>query len=124
MIDRALIERWALAYLERYASSAENLRRVLLRRVRRRAGGDEAALRDAAAPIDALILRYREAGLVDDAVYAAARARSGMQRGQSLRRIAQGLRAKGVDADDTGCGPLTPISTNAARTRFRTSLGG
>src|SRR5947209_5947387 len=28
-----------------------------------------------------------------------------------------------VDADDTGCGPLTPISTNAARTRFRTSLG-
>src|SRR5579862_3968731 len=35
-IDAALIERWALHYLGRYASSAENLRRVLSRRARRR----------------------------------------------------------------------------------------
>ena len=42
-VDRALLEKWALAYLERYASSAENLRRVLQRRVWRRARGDGAA---------------------------------------------------------------------------------
>ena len=58
-------------------------------------------------------------GLVDDAVYAAARARSGMQRGQSLRRIAQGLRAKGVDADDTRAG--RSCSTTTARSQARGS---
>ena len=36
-IDAELLERWALGYLGRYASSAENLRRVLIRRARRRA---------------------------------------------------------------------------------------
>src|SRR5689334_9121690 len=34
-----LLDRWALHYLGRYASSAENLRRVLMRRVRRRFPG-------------------------------------------------------------------------------------
>jgi len=45
-IGSDLLERWALNYLGRYASSAENLRRVLLRRVRRRLPEDrEAAAR-------------------------------------------------------------------------------
>src|SRR3954463_9812432 len=40
-LDAALIENWALSYLGRFASSAENLRRVLRRRARPRvrAGG-------------------------------------------------------------------------------------
>jgi hypothetical protein len=54
-IDGALIERWALAYLGRFASSAENLRRVLLRRARRRLGEDREAASGAAALIDALV---------------------------------------------------------------------
>ena len=33
-VDLRLIEEWALAYLGRYTSSAENLRQVLLRRMR------------------------------------------------------------------------------------------
>jgi regulatory protein len=103
-IDRALLERWALAYLERYASSAANLRRVLERRVWRRATGDSGAdgeaLRTAGALIEALVARYRKTGLVDDAAYAAARARSGLARGRSLRAIAAGLGAKGVGATD------------------------
>src|SRR3954454_5000999 len=69
-IDPALIENWALSYLGRFASSAENLRRVLRRRGRRRAGTE--AARAADAPIDALIARYLAAGLLDDAAYAAA----------------------------------------------------
>src|SRR4029077_20507379 len=36
-IGTELLECWALGYLGRYASSAENLRRVLMRRVRRHA---------------------------------------------------------------------------------------
>ena len=54
-IDAALIERWALHYLGRYASSAENLRRVLLRRARRRLDDDREALAEARTLIDALV---------------------------------------------------------------------
>lgn len=103
-IDRTRIEKWALGYLERYASSAENLRQVLLRRMRRytRAdgGADEEAVRAAGAVIDALIARYRATGVVDDGVYAASRARVRLARGHSLRRIAAGLAAKGVGVAD------------------------
>jgi len=98
-IDAALIERWALAYLGRFASSAANLRRVLLRRVRRRLGEDREAAGQAAALVDKLVARYRETGLVDDAAYAAGRARSRLRRGQSLRTIRAGLADKGVAAE-------------------------
>jgi len=99
-IDPALIERWALAYLGRFASSAENLRRVLLRRVRKRLPDDRAAAQRAAEAIDALIVRYRASGLLDDAAYAAARARARLRRGQSLRTVRAALAAKGVAAAD------------------------
>jgi regulatory protein len=99
-IGVALLEKWALGYLERFASSAENLRRVLRRRVRRRVRNDEETVRMADGLIDALVIRYRESGLIDDAAYAAGRARARLARGQSLRRIAAGLIAKGVGAED------------------------
>jgi len=99
-IDAALIERWALHYLGRYANSAEGLRRVLLRRARRHLGEDRAALAGAAAAIDALVARYQASGLVDDAVYAGAQARARLRRGQSLRTIRAGLAARGIGAED------------------------
>lgn len=92
-----LLERWALHYLGRYASSAENLRRVLMRKARRRSPEEAAA---AAALIDALLTRYREAGLLDDAAYATARANSLHRRGESLRAMRARLAAKGVSAAD------------------------
>jgi regulatory protein len=102
-IDAALLEEWALSYLGRYASSADNLRRVLRRRVRRRFDTGErpdAAVAEADGLIDALILRYRAAALLDDAAYAAARARRDLVRGRSLRQIAAGLAAKGIARDE------------------------
>ena len=96
-IGSDLLERWALDYLGRYASSAENLRRVLTRRVRRRA--PEAVLA-AATLIDALVARYRESGLLDDAAYASARVQSLHRRGESMRAMRAGLAAKGVAAAD------------------------
>jgi len=99
-LEPAMLEKWALGYLERFASSAENLRRVLRRRVRRRVRGDDETLRAADGLIDALVIRYRDTGLIDDAAYAAGRARTRLARGQSLRRIAAGLMAKGVGAED------------------------
>src|SRR5436190_22835701 len=98
-IGPAALEKWALGYLERFASSAENLRRVLRRRVRRRTSDTEIVQR-AAALIDELVERYRKSGMIDDAAYAAARARGRLARGEPLRRIAAGLAAKGVAAED------------------------
>lgn len=92
-----LLEDWALQYLERYASSAENLRRVLLRRARRRAD-DAETLAAAAGLIDALVARYAAAGLIDDAAYAAGRAESLQRRGHSRQAIRARLRQKGVEA--------------------------
>jgi regulatory protein len=92
-IGTELLERWALGYLGRYASSAENLRRVLMRRVRRHA---PEAVQPARPLIEAILTRYREAGLLDDAAYAAARATSLHRRGGSLMVIRTRLMAKGV----------------------------
>jgi regulatory protein len=92
-IGPELLERWALGYLARYASSAENLRRVLHRRVRRHAPESAQEVR---AQIDAIVARYQESGLLDDAVYAASRVVSLHRRGDSLRAIRARLAAKGV----------------------------
>jgi regulatory protein len=96
-IGSDLLERWALHYLGRYASSAENLRRVLTRRARRRSPQAAPA---AAALIDALVARYRESGLLDDAAYATARVHSLHRRGESMRAMRARLAAKGVRAAD------------------------
>jgi regulatory protein len=109
-IDAAAIERWALDYLARYASSAQNLRLVLLRRARRRSR--EAA--EAAAPlIAALVARYREARLVDDDAYAIGRALSLNRRGEPRNRIRARLQAKGV-AGDAADRALAALAAEAA----------
>jgi regulatory protein len=94
-IGAELLDEWALDYLGRYASSAENLRRVLLRRVRRRFPENATEARPL---IDALVVRYRESGLLDDAAYAAARVHSLHRRGASLQAIRARLAGKGVAA--------------------------
>jgi regulatory protein len=95
-IGPEILERWAIAYLGRYASSAEKLRRVLIRRVRRRS--PEAA-QAAVAMIDALIVRYRDAGLLDDVAYAGGRVASLHRRGDSLKAIRARLAAEGLAAE-------------------------
>jgi regulatory protein len=95
-IGPELLERWALGYLGRFASSTENLRRVLSRRVRRRSLTSE-VVRELAPLIDALVERYRRSGLLDDAAYAVQRAQSLNRRGESAVRIRARLVAKGVE---------------------------
>jgi regulatory protein len=99
-IPPSLIEEWALSYLDRYATSAANLRQVLLRRARRRLGRGTQIGKEVSEAIDALIVRYRAARLLDDAAYAGGQVRRGLARGRSLRQIAAGLQAKGVGADE------------------------
>ena len=94
------LEKAALAYLERYASSTENLRRVLMRRVSRSAMLHGTDPQQGVDWIEDLILRYRRAGLLDDGRFAEARAASLHRQGKSSRAIRQTLSAKGVGADD------------------------
>ena len=90
----------ALRYLERYASSSENLRRVLARRVHTAARfHDDLDVETANGWIDDLIERYQNAGLLNDLAYAEARARSLMDRGVASRVIRMKLMEKGVDTD-------------------------
>jgi len=92
------LHRIALHYLERYASSTENLRRVLMRRVERSARAHGTDRSEGVAMVDALVTRLAAAGLLDDAAYARAKAESQARAGKGGRAIAQYLRAKGVDA--------------------------
>jgi regulatory protein len=89
----------ALAHLQRYSTSAANLRAVLMRRVWRaaQANGDDPA--EGAVMVDALIERYLRSGLLNDADYAAARATTLHRRGASSRGIRLRLAEKGVDGD-------------------------
>lgn len=98
-ISATYLENAALHYLERFASSAENLRRVLMRKVNRAAEfhGDDPA--QGAALVEALLARYRASGLLDDAAYAGAKSRSLHRRGSSGRAIRQSLAQKGVGAE-------------------------
>jgi regulatory protein len=112
-ITADLIEGWALHYLERFASSAENLRRVLLRRVRRRGVLDAERRREATALIDALVARYCAAGLLDDRAYAAGRAESLYRRGYSRQAIRARLAEKGVAAA-VAAEALAPLAEGGA----------
>src|SRR4051794_33887978 len=97
MLDARALENAALHYVERYASSAENLRRVLQRKLKRAVEDGRAKI--GADAVDALVERFRAAGLVDDAVYAEGRVASLARQGASRRAIAQRLAAKGVERD-------------------------
>ena len=107
--SREVLHEAALAYLARGSATAATLTRVLERRVsmwaRRMAraardpelvAADVARCKDA---IEAVVARFREVGLVNDAAYAESRARSLSRAGRSRRAISAHLAAKGVDAD-------------------------
>ncbi|WP_445501951.1 regulatory protein RecX [Microvirga sp. G4-2] len=91
------LQRAALAYLERYASSAENLRRVLKRKVDKRCrlrGEDPAEFQEM---IDEVVAKSLRTGLVNDTRYAEARIATLRRRGGSARAIQAKLSAKGID---------------------------
>jgi regulatory protein len=89
----------ALAYLERFAASTEMVRRVLMRRVERAARAGLAERRDGARLVEQVVARLMEAGLVDDAAFAARRARSLHRRGASEPAIRARLAAQGIPRD-------------------------
>ncbi|MCW5698248.1 MAG: RecX family transcriptional regulator [Rhodospirillales bacterium] len=93
------LENAALFYVQRFATSAENLRRVLMRRVERSARVHDTDREEGAAIVDGLIDRYRRSGLLDDGGYAEARVGTLHRRGVPTQGIRTRLRQKGVGED-------------------------
>ena len=102
-------------YVERYATTAANLRRVLMRRVDRACkhhGDDRARM----IPwVDAAVEKLVKLRVVDDARYALDRARSLRRLGRSPQKIRAHLMAKGVPA---------PLVRDALAATERTEAGG
>lgn len=94
------LENAALYYLQRFATSEENLRRMLMRRVERSAHIHGTDRDEGASLVAALVARYRSAGLLDDRAYARARAETLHRRGVPATGIRARLRHKGVGDDD------------------------
>jgi regulatory protein len=101
----------ALAYLERYAASTEQVRRVLQRRLQRAAEAGVAEV--GAAEIEAELARLTRAGLLDDAAFAEMKTRSLGRRGKSSRGIGLALRRLGV-APDQGDAALAAADAEPA----------
>lgn len=99
-VDSAYLERAALYYLERFASSAGNLKQVLRRKIDRRcrARGEEAG--EFYSLIDPIIERYLASGLLNDAAYAQSQVASLRRRGGSKRAISAKLKAKGIAGEE------------------------
>lgn len=91
--------RAAAHYLERYAASTAHLKRVLERKVMRRAmlRGEEPG--EFAGLVDETVARFVELKLLDDRSFAEAKLASLRRRGSSRRHSALKLSEKGVDRE-------------------------
>ena len=94
-LDEAGLERVALRYVERYATTRAKLSAYLSRKIRERGWAGESA----PAP-EALVEKLAALRYVDDQTFAAARAASLTRRGYGLRRVSATLRAAGIESDD------------------------
>lgn len=93
------LKRSAIAYLQRYSSSEDNLRQVLERKVMRAAVALSLAPDDYREMISEVVSFCVRNGLVDDRTYTETKIASLRRRGRSTSRIRATLSAKGVAAN-------------------------
>lgn len=94
-LDQGRLERLALHYAGRYATTRAKLAAYLVRKIGERGWAGE---RDPA--VDDLVERFATLGYVDDAGFAASRSASLQRRGYGARRIDQALKAAGIGEAD------------------------
>ena len=99
-LDSARLERLALRYVERFATTRGKLAVYLARKVRERGWEGEAA-----DPV-AIAERFAELGYVNDRIYAESKASAMARRGLGARRVNDALRHAGVQEGDTA--EITP----------------
>jgi regulatory protein len=98
--DAASVPERAAFYLERYPATAEGLRRVLNRRVRKAQMLEAPIVADVRGVIDAIVAKFVDSGAIDDRAFAQTKARALHRRGVSTKGTRQKLRLAGVD-DET-----------------------
>ncbi|WP_245638378.1 regulatory protein RecX [Croceicoccus bisphenolivorans] len=98
-LNAASLDEMALAYVARFATTAQGLERYCRRKLRERGweGQDDGA---PAPDVAALVERFVANRYVDDSEYARARSGSLLRRGYGARRVGQALDAAGVSAED------------------------
>ena len=116
-LDRRRLEELALAYVARFATTRAKLEAYLARKLRERGWAE-----DGQPPVAWIAAKFEEAGYIDDAAYARARAGSLLRRGYGRRRVDQALGHAGVDeatreAVPIGEGALRQAALNLARKR-------
>ena len=98
-ITAKYLQNAATYYLERYPSTAEGLRRVLNRRVRKAEAFDAPVMENVQQAISAIVQKFVDAGMIDDQAFAQTKARALHRRGSSTRLMRQKLQHAGVDAE-------------------------
>jgi regulatory protein len=96
-LDAAALERAALFYSGRYATTRARLKSYLVRKLRERGWAGEGE-----PPVDAIAERMAGLGYVDDRAFASARAASLSRRGYGRGRVEAALRAAGIEEADAG----------------------
>lgn len=96
------LENVALRYLSRFASSEENLRRVLENHIKKAAmsnrefSQDLEAQRKLRIAIDSIIEKHKKSGALNDFAYAVMKIDSMRREGKSRKRIEEKLKQKGI----------------------------
>ena len=98
-ITAKYLQNAATFYLERYPSTAEGLRRVLERRLRKAEAADAPIVANVQRVIAEIVAKFVAAGVIDDKAFAQTKARALHRRGTSGRLTRQKLRLAGIDAD-------------------------
>lgn len=95
-LDPAALDRLALRYVERFATSTGKLTDYLRRKLRERGWAEDAGPPDPAA----VAARMAALGYVDDRGFAEAKGAALGRRGMGARRVADALRAAGIGEED------------------------
>ena len=98
-ITAKYLQNAATFYLERYPSTAEGLRRVLNRRVRKAEMFQAPIMDNVQQAISTIIQKFVDAGMIDDKAFAQTKARSLHRRGSSTKLTRQKLQHAGVDRE-------------------------
>ena len=96
-ITAKYLQNAATFYLERYPTTAEGLRRVLQRRVRKAEMLEAPVMANVKQAIEEIVAKFVAAGVIDDKAFAQTKARSLHRRGTSGKITRQKLKMAGVD---------------------------
>ncbi|NVK19028.1 MAG: RecX family transcriptional regulator [Methylocystaceae bacterium] len=90
----------ALRYIDRFATSRENLRQVLMRRVQKSNYYHDTSIQDGIDWIEDILNQLEKAKFINDKTYAEGRAGALHRKGTSLKVIRMKLMEKGISDED------------------------